>query len=135
MADDITRTIRRFYDEVLNQGHIQVIDEIVAPTFVDHTPAQPTHADLAGLKQQVKVWRRAFPDLRVTIEEIIADDSRLAVRLKWAGTHTGDFMGMPPTGRRVEATAIDVLHAREGRITEAWHYGNDALVAALTTPA
>lgn len=132
MSQNVTRTIRRFYDEVLNQGHIPVIDEIVAPGFVDHTPAQAAHADLESLKEQVAGWRRAFPDLHVTVDEIIAQDGKLAVRISWQGTHKGEFMGRAPTGRQVRTSAIDVLHTQDGRITEAWHYGNEAIVAELT---
>ena len=123
MPEDIKRTIQRFYDEVLNQGRFEVMDEILASGFVDHTPSRGTRANRDGVAQQIEAWRRAFPDLHVTVEEIIAEGSRLAVRTSWQGTQQGEYLGAAASGRRVEASAVDILHVEGDRITEAWHYG------------
>jgi steroid delta-isomerase-like uncharacterized protein len=128
---DIKSTVRRFYEEVLNQGHVQVMDEILAPTFVDHTPSKGVSGDRANLRQQIDAWRRAFPDLKVHVDEAIAEGDALAVRMSWQGTHKAEYLGAPATGKRVQTSAVDILHVREGRITEAWHYGADAVLAQL----
>ena len=119
-------TVRRFYDEVLNERRLDVMDELCAPDFVDHTPASGHSAGLDDLKQQIAAWHRAFPDLRVTVDEIIAEGHSLAVRITWEGTHQGDFMGVHATGKRIVSSAVDILHIRNDRVTEAWHYGGDA---------
>jgi steroid delta-isomerase-like uncharacterized protein len=131
MKEDITRAVRRFYDEVLNKGNMAAMDEIIGPDFTDHTPAEGTGADAGSLRTQIETWRRAFPDLRVTVDDIIADGERLAVRISWRGTHEGDFMGVAPSGRHVQTSAVDILSTRDGRITEAWHYGGEAVLAQL----
>jgi steroid delta-isomerase-like uncharacterized protein len=131
MASDIKETIQRFYEEVLNQGRLDVLNDVLASGFVDHTPSGVSHADGAGLRQQIEAWRRGFPDLRVKVDEIIAEDTRLAVRMSWEGTHQENFMGVPATGRRIAAQAVDILYMKDDRITEAWHYGNEALASRL----
>jgi steroid delta-isomerase-like uncharacterized protein len=118
-------TVRRFYDEALNGGRLELIDELCSPDFIDHTPARGQSAGVSDLKQQIAAWRRAFPDLQVTIDEIIAEGGSIAVRITWQGTHEGEFMGIPPTGSRVVVSGVDVLHVRHDMVTEAWHYSDD----------
>ena len=131
MSLENKHTVRRFYDEVLNEGRLGAIDQLCALDFVDHTPAHGHRADVADLKQQIAAWRGAFPDLQVSIDEIIAEGHSLAVRITWQGTHQGEFMGMHPTGKRIVSSAVDILHVRNDRITEAWHYGGDAALREL----
>ena len=131
MTPDIRSTIRRFYDEVLNQGQLSVIDDLCTPDFVDHTPAQGHSANLDNLKQQITAWRGAFPDLRVAVDELIADGDSLAVRITWEGTHQGEFMGMAATGKRIRSSGVDILHLHKGKVREAWHYGGDSALREL----
>jgi len=124
MSLENKNTVRRLYDEVLNQGALDVMDELCSPDFVDHTPEQGRSGGLAEVKTQIAAWRRAFPDLRVSIDEIIAEADSLAVRITWQGTHEGEFMGVSPTGRQVVSSGVDILHVRDDRVTDAWHYSD-----------
>jgi predicted ester cyclase len=127
-------TVRRLYDEVLNLGQLNVMDELCSPDFIDHTPAQGTSAGLGDVKQQIAAWRRAFPDLRVTVDEIFAEADSLAVRITWESTHQGEFMGVSPTGQRIVSSGVDILHVRHDRVTEAWHYRDDGALRQLGSP-
>lgn len=100
-----------------NLGDWDAVDRLFAADYVDHDPSRP---DLppgpAGVKQ---AWA-AFPDLEATIEDLVADGDKVAVRGSIRGTHGGDLMGMPPTGRRVTVTLIDVNRIAGGKLAERW---------------
>ena len=131
MSLENKNTVRRFYDEVLNRGRLDVMEEICSPDFTDNTPARGPGAGLADVKGQIAAWRSAFPDLQVTIDEIIAEGDSLAVRITWRGTHEGEFMGVPPTGKSIVSSGVDILHVRHDKVVEAWHYSDDSAVRQL----
>jgi len=110
---------RRFYNEVIGQGKLEVIDQIVAPSFVDHDRDNPTH-DLAGVKQFIAMIRSAFPDVSAKAEDMIAEGDRVVARVTATGTHRGEFMGTPPTGRHITITGIDILRCADGKAVEHW---------------
>jgi predicted ester cyclase len=83
------------------------------------------------VKEQIAAWRRAFPDLRVNVDEIIAEAHSLAVRITWQGTHEGEFLGTSPTGKRIVSSGVDILHVRHDRVTEAWHYSDNSALRDL----
>ncbi|MDQ4001303.1 MAG: ester cyclase [Actinomycetota bacterium] len=111
---------RRFVEEVINQGNIDAIDELIDPGVVDHAapPGFPTGRE--GAKQFAAMMRAAFPDLHLTIEDMIAEGDKVAVRSTWSGTHEGEFMGIPATGRRVAVSGIDISRCADGRMVEHW---------------
>lgn len=100
--------LRRYYQEVLNQGNLSAIDELFAPDLVE------------SFKQAVTMSRSAFPDLRVTIEDQIAEGDRVATRWTAQGTHKGPFLGVPPTNKPVTVTAIHIHQVVDGRIVKLW---------------
>jgi len=112
-------TLRRHYNEVMGQGKLDVVDQIVAPSFVDHDRDNPTH-DLAGAKQFFAMARSAFPDNSTTVEDMIAEGDRVVARITVTGTHRGEFMGTPPTGKYVTFPCIDIVRCADGRIVEHW---------------
>ncbi len=112
--------IRRAYEEILNQNNLSVADEIVAADCVLHIPPYPDIHTLEGYKQFVTTNSTAFPDGQYTIEELIAEGDKVAVRWTTLGTHTGEFMGLPPTGKQVKVTAIVIDRIAEGKIVEEW---------------
>jgi len=119
--EQMKRQAHRLADEVFTQGDLAVIDELRAHDDVDHraTPRQPT--SLAALKDRVTVLRRAFPDLYLTVEDQIVEADRVVTRSTVRGTHTGEFLGVAPTGRQVGFELIDVHRVGDdGRITEHW---------------
>jgi len=116
------RTIaRRYFEEVWNQGKVDVLDELLAPEYINHTPStgRPP-AGPAGLKPIVLAIRRAFPDLHYTIEDVIVTGDAVAIRTTMTGTHEGDFFGIPPTGKKIKVMQIQIERIKDGRIVEHW---------------
>lgn len=123
-----TTVASRWYEEVFNAGKLELIDELFAPNFVDHDPSNPLPG-LEGVRQLVSMYRGAFPDLHLTIEDEITEGDRIVTRFTGRGTHKGSLMGIPPTGKRVTITAIDILRFENGRIAE--HWGNQDLLGMM----
>jgi predicted ester cyclase len=88
---------------------------------MDHNPAPGQGPGLAGLKQVLGMFRTGFPDLQVTVEEVVAEGDKCMLRLRARGTHHGAFLGIPPTGKPVDFPAIDLYRMADGKIVEAWH--------------
>jgi steroid delta-isomerase-like uncharacterized protein len=126
MTEDNKALNRRFVEEVINQGNTDAIDELIDPGVVDHAapPGFPTGRE--GAKQFAAMMRSAFPDLHLTIEDMIAEGDKVVMRSTWSGTHEGEFMGIPATGRRVTVSAIDISRVADGRMVEHWEQ-SDAL--------
>ena len=112
---------RRFYEDVMNRGDLAAVDEILTADFVDHEEGPPGSPEgIEGVKFFVTTFREAFPDLQVTIEDTIESGDRLAVRATMRGTHDGELMGVPPSGRRVELGMIDIVRVEGDRVAEHW---------------
>jgi steroid delta-isomerase-like uncharacterized protein len=119
-AEENKVVVRRFWG-VWEEGNIGLVDELLAPDYVNHSPGmpdQPTGPE--GVKAVVSMFRRGMPDLRVVIEDMIADGDKVAVRYTLEGTHAGELFGVPPTGRRLSIESITVERVSEGRIREHW---------------
>jgi steroid delta-isomerase-like uncharacterized protein len=106
--------VRRFFQT----GDLSGLDEICAPNFVHHGPGIPP--DLDGFKQMVPIFRDAFSDVEVDIEDLIAEGDRVVDRITVRGTHQGDFMGIPPSGIRWEMQEIHIARIVDGKIAERW---------------
>lgn len=117
-ADANTAIVRRLVKEAQEGGNLDVVDELLADDFVDHSPLPGLPPTRDGVRILFAGLRSAFPDLSVTIDEQIADEERVATRKTFRGTHQGPFLGIPPTGRHVAFEAIDILTLSEGRIRE-----------------
>lgn len=114
--------IRRIFEEGLNRGNLEIIDELFDTRFVDHTtPDQPPGPE--GVKDYFAAVRAGFPDMHVTIDDLIAEDARVAVRTTWRGTHLGTYDGTPASGRSVTRTMIQIFHIEDGKILEEWNEG------------
>ena len=113
-------SVRRFYDEVFNKKKRAAIDEFIDPNQVDHAAPPGTPGGLAGAKQTIGMYLTAFPDLHFTVEDMIADGDKLVARLTVRGTQQGAFMGIPPTGKHVTVTAIDISRMAGGKSVEHW---------------
>ena len=117
---DYKEMANRWYGEVVSGGKTELIDELCAPDFVDHDPLPGTSADLAGIKEFVAQIRAAFPDLQVTVDDLIGEGDRLAVRSTMRGTHEGDFMGIPASGKKVEVSNYDFVRFENDQAAEHW---------------
>lgn len=123
MEDESKALVRRIYEEIVNQGKDEVADEILAPTFVEHIPSpvpgQPTTGPKA-LTWFISSFRTAFPDLHVTVQQMISEGNLVVARITWRGTHRAEFMGISPTGRHIEVMGIDICRVEGGKIVEHW---------------
>jgi steroid delta-isomerase-like uncharacterized protein len=117
---DYKEMAQRWFSEVMSEGKTEVIDELCAPDFVDHDPLPGTTADLAGLKDFVAQIRAAFPDMQMTADDLIVEGDRLAVRSTLRGTHQGDFMGIPGSGKKVEVSNYDFVRFENDQAAEHW---------------
>jgi steroid delta-isomerase-like uncharacterized protein len=114
-------TGRRYFNEVWNQGNVAVLDELLAPSYINHTPSVPNPPPgPRGLKPIVLAMRQAFPDLHYEIKEVIATEDKVVMRVVMTGTHRGELFGLPATGRKVSVEQINIEHLRDGRIVEHW---------------
>jgi predicted ester cyclase len=120
--------VRRFSDDVWGRGDFRIADEVLAVDLVEHNPLPGQGAGREGHKQVVTLFRSAFPDLRVTTEDLIADGDRVALRWKAEGTHLGELMGMAPTGKRITLTGIEIMRIAGDRIVERWAEDNGQVV-------
>jgi predicted ester cyclase len=110
--------MHRFYEEWVHPGNLDVVDEIIAPDCPLYFGGTFMGTGPEAFKQGRAMMYAGFPDLRWTIEEIIAEGETVAERLTGRGTHQGEFMGVPRTGTRVEIAAVAMVHIREGKIAE-----------------
>jgi predicted ester cyclase len=112
---------QRYFDEVWNQGRLDVLDELLSPDYVNHTPSTgnpPPGPD--GLKPIVAAIRRGFPDLRFEVKDMVVTPDAIAIRVVMRGTHLGELFGTAPTGKPVEVNQINIERIRNGRIVEHW---------------
>ncbi|MDZ7290352.1 MAG: ester cyclase [candidate division KSB1 bacterium] len=120
-----TAAMRRFYDEVMNKGNLKVIDELVDPQFVDHYATPGIPADKAGLTQMMTMFRAAFPDMQVTVLDIIAKGDKVWAYTVMRSTHKGEFMGMKATGKTIDVKSIDIVRFVNGKAVEHWGLNDD----------
>jgi steroid delta-isomerase-like uncharacterized protein len=107
----------RLYEECLNRGNLEIIDQIVSPGFVNPGPAGGVGP--ADFKDNITHMRAAFPDIHFTVHDTTAEKDRVAVAWTWEGTHRGNFANTPPTGNHVRLDGVIVYHFKEGKITAA----------------
>ena len=123
-AVDIAEGSRRLLEETFNEGKLDLIDQLVAPDAVNHDPAEPAHLrQLRGpdvLKRTVNMYRAAFPDVRITVDDVITADDKVVLRWHSEGTHRGELEGLAPTGARASATGISIDLWKNGKVVESW---------------
>jgi steroid delta-isomerase-like uncharacterized protein len=111
--------VRRFFEELWNQGNMTVADELLAPTHVHHFPDGDVDGP-DGVKQLVSMLRTAFPDFHMRTDDVIAEADKVVMRFTIRGTHQGEGMGSSPTGKVITYTGIDIFRIAEGKIVERW---------------
>ncbi len=119
-AEENKAVVRRFWG-VWEEGNIGLVDELVAPDYVNHSPGIPDQPEgPEGIKAVVSMFRGGMPDLRVVIDDMIAEGDKVAVRYTIEGTHEGDLFGVSPTGRRLSIQSFTVERVSDGKIREHW---------------
>jgi steroid delta-isomerase-like uncharacterized protein len=117
---DHSATMRRAY-ELISEGDIDGFGDLVAASFVEHEETPGLSPTKDGVLELFRGYRDAFPDLRMAVDEVIASGDRTVARVRVSGTQDGEFMGMPPSGRRVEVKLIDIMRFDDdGLIAEHW---------------
>ncbi len=117
MMQEMKSLTRGLIEEVWNHGNLGVVDELVDASYVGH----PSGADgPEGYKQYFVALRAAFPDIRFSVEDEIAEGDKVAVRWKATGTHQGEYAGIPPTGKRGVISGMTTFHIADGKAVECW---------------
>lgn len=116
---------RRAVAEFWNKGNMALFDEFWATNYVNHDPSNPEVRDFNGFKKWVIAVRNAFPDLNITIEDIIAEGNKVVTRWTFSGTHKGEFGEIPPTGKQVTMTGITIDRIADDKVVESWWNGDD----------
>ncbi len=119
-AEENKALVRRLYEEVLNKGNLGVIDELCSADVVDHSAPPGIPSGIEGVKQMMAMYRAVFPDMHVTIEDLIAEGDKVVSRYTLRGTQKGNFMGIAPTGKQVTLTGIAIDHRVDGKVVEHW---------------
>ena len=118
MAEQNKALACRFYDDVINKKNLGAIDELGSPDFVDHSNKPGQASGLKGAKDNTAMFLKAFPDMKVTVEEIVAEGDIVVARVSGTGTHKGNFFGTPATGKRVSFHGIDMMRYKGGKVVE-----------------
>jgi steroid delta-isomerase-like uncharacterized protein len=107
------------FEEGMNQGNLAYFDQYATPTYVNHNMPVPG-AGPEAMKMAVGMFKTAFPDFHVTIEEVLAEGDRVSTLGYFTGTHLGDFNGIPATGKSIRAGYIDIWRLENGQVAENW---------------
>ena len=118
-TEDNKTLVRRFYEDVFNQRNLALVDELCSTTHVFHNPPTTLHGR-EEFKQLLSVYLTAFPDARFTVEDEIAEGEKVTSRYTFRGTHQGELMGIPPTGKQVTVTGIIINRIAGGQSVEGW---------------
>lgn len=121
--------VRRLVEEIINRRDMSVIDEIISPDFVENEvlpPGIPPGREAPRL--MFSMLHSAFPDFKATVEHLIGEGDKVVVHMTWTGTQKGEFMGIPPTGRRISIGVIDILRVADGELVEHWGIMDSAMM-------
>jgi steroid delta-isomerase-like uncharacterized protein len=114
--------LHRVFDEALNAGNFSLLDQLFAGDFVDNaTPEQLPGP--RGVRDYFQAVRTGFPDMHVTIDDLLAEDDKVVIRTTWRGTHLGSYEGIAPTGKPVTRTMIQIFRVADNKIQEEWSEG------------
>jgi steroid delta-isomerase-like uncharacterized protein len=123
MSVDPKDVARRLLAEAFNRGNLDVIDELIHPDLVYHTPDGDIRG-VDGARQLVIAMRSDFPDFHVTVEDVLAERDKVVVRFTDSGTYQGDAFGVIASGKQVSWTGVDIFRIADGKIIEGWGVGD-----------
>jgi len=111
-------TMKRFVEEVINQGRLETADEIVEENFIELDPLPGQRQGREGLKEVIAMLRTAFPDIHWVDEETVAAGDKVVTRFTWTGTHRGDFLGIPASGKKVAVKGVVIDRLNAGKMAD-----------------
>jgi steroid delta-isomerase-like uncharacterized protein len=121
MSDANKNVVRRLFEEVWSKGNLSVADELFAPSYTHHDPSTPdVGRGPESEKLRATLYRTAFPDLRLTIEDLIAEGETVMARWSCRGTHKGALGGIAPTGKQFTISGISIARFASGKMVEGW---------------
>jgi steroid delta-isomerase-like uncharacterized protein len=112
--------VHEFFEEAWVKGNVAAVDEFMAADYVKHPRPSTLPPGTEGLKQLIAAYRTAFPDLKITLDDIFGEGEMVAYRWSVSGTHLGDWLGIPPTGNHITATGITIFRIAGGKVVESW---------------
>lgn len=112
--------LRRYKVGILNERNVDALDEVAAPDYLDHAAFPGQDPGLTGLKQRISVLWQAL-DPTWTIHDIVAEDDKVVLRWSLAGSHTGEVLGVPASGKSIVINGIDMYRVRDGKMVEHWN--------------
>ena len=118
MIEDNKRFMQRFVEETINKKNLDAIDELVAEDFTEHLPFPGQGPGREGLKYVISAFLTAFPDIHWALEEQIAEAEKVVSRFTMTGTHQGEFLGIPATGKSVNVWGVVIDVVRDGKFSE-----------------
>jgi steroid delta-isomerase-like uncharacterized protein len=118
--EEMKAFVKRHDEAVINKNDLSVLETDISPDYVDHSALPGFSPGPEGAKAMLSMIHGAFPDLRATIEDAIAEGDKVVVRKTWTGTHEGEFMGVPSTGKRVRFEGIVIWRIEAGQLAERW---------------
>ena len=116
--EDNKEFMKSFIDEVINRQNLDAIDKMVSENFIEHVPFPGQGPGREGLKFAIGSMHTGFPDMNWTMQEQIAEGEKVVSRVIWKGTHKGEFMGIPPTNKKVEVWGMVIDVVRDGLFSE-----------------
>ena len=116
--------VRKFFEVGPSKGDLKAADAILHPEFALHTPLPTPGPGIEAMNNVITTCRAAFHGLHVTIDDIMADGDKVTARFTARGVHKGEFMGLPPTGKAITMTGIEIFRIKEGKIAELWGEAN-----------
>ncbi|HXG35809.1 MAG TPA: ester cyclase [Dehalococcoidia bacterium] len=121
MSEENKAIVHRFVEEAFNKGNLEVLDELIAPDYVDYNPLPLEAPNREGLRRGIIKLRRAFPDLAFSVEDTIAEGDKVVIRTVWHGAHTGsEWFRRPASGQVSRSLGIQILRLQDGKIVEHW---------------
>jgi steroid delta-isomerase-like uncharacterized protein len=121
MSEQNKAIVRRLFEELWNKGNLSVADELIAPAYEHHDASTPdVGRGPESEKKRVTLYRTAFPDMRLTIEDIVAEGETVMARWSCRGTHKGDLSGVAPTGKQFTISGVTIARLANGRMVEGW---------------
>ena len=119
MSEENKRLISRIYDEAISSGNYDVIDEVISPNYVSHGLPMSVNGP-QEFRQSIEIFRSAFPDLYMLVEEQIADGDQVGNQGYITGTHRGAFLGVPASGQQIKVNVISIWRLENSKVVENW---------------
>jgi len=120
VKDTNKQRIEMLFEQVLNRGKDELLDELISGDYVDHNPVPGPAPGAEGIRNKLTGLREAFPDIRFLLGDLVAENDLVAARYHWKATQTGSFMSLPPTGNKVVVRGMDFYRLIDGKLVEHW---------------